>query len=150
MNETTELVTALALTVFRANGALIAAGDVLTAPFELSSARWQVMGAVSLAGQPLTVPQIARNMGLTRQSVQRLVDELERQGMVALDVNPHHKRAKLVRLSPGGEAAYAAIMERWSALAARLAEGTTADQLRTAIASLERLSAGLSDQRAPD
>ncbi|MEN3146311.1 MarR family transcriptional regulator [Neorhizobium sp. IRAMC:178] len=144
-----EMVTTLALTVFRANGALIAAGDSLTAPFGLSSARWQVMGAVELAGQPLTVAQIARNMGLARQSVQRLIDELERDGIVALDENPHHKRARLVRLTLQGREAYAAIMKEWHAMAARLAEGMNATGLRAAIGSLEQLSAGLDAQRPP-
>ncbi|WP_105384625.1 MarR family winged helix-turn-helix transcriptional regulator [Neorhizobium alkalisoli] len=149
-NDAADILTSLTLTIFRTNGALIAAGDALTAPFSLSSARWQVMGAVALAGQPLTVAQIARNMGLTRQGVQRLIDELERQGIVGFEDNPHHKRAKLVRLTAQGEDAYAAIMEQWNALAAKLAEAMDAERLKTAIGCLEQLSAGLDTKRPPD
>jgi DNA-binding MarR family transcriptional regulator len=145
-----EFLTTLTLTIFRTNGALIAAGDALTAPFGLSSARWQVMGALALAGQPLTVAQIARNMGLTRQGVQRLIDELERQGMVGFEDNPHHKRAKLIRLAAQGEEAFAAIMQQWNARATKLAEGMDADRLKTAIGCLEQLSAGLDANRLPD
>jgi DNA-binding MarR family transcriptional regulator len=49
--------------------------------------------------KPLSVAQIARNMGVARQSVQRLADNLERQGIVEYAPNPDHGRAKLVRLN---------------------------------------------------
>lgn len=134
---------ALAVAIFRTNGALIAAGDALSAPFGLSSARWQVLGAVALAGQPLTVAQIARNMGQTRQGVQRLIDEMERQDIVCFENNPHHKRAKLIRLTEKGENAYAATMQQWNELAGRLATDMEAEQLSNAIDCLNQLFAGL-------
>ena len=143
------MLTALTLAIFRTNGALIAAGDALTAPLGLSSARWQVMGAIALAGQPLTVAQIARNMGLTRQGVQRLIDELERQGIAGFEDNPHHKRAKLVRLTAAGETAYAEIMQQWNVLAAKLAARISDDGLNAATGCLEQLNAGLDDIRPP-
>src|ERR671932_2222211 len=89
----------LALEVFRLNGALIAAGDALVAPLGLTSARWQVMGAVAEAHGGLPVAGIARNMGLVRQSVQRLADELAGEGILRFAPNPHHRRAKLVQLT---------------------------------------------------
>jgi MarR family len=64
--------TILVLEVFRLNGWLLAAGNHLTRPVHQSSARWQVVGAIDHA--PMTVSQIARAMGLTRQSVQRTAD----------------------------------------------------------------------------
>ena len=95
-----EAVTALILETFRLNGRLLAAGDQLVGDLGLSSARWQVLGAIEEA--PLPVAQIARDMGLTRQSVQRLADVLEAAGLVEYAVNPNHRRAKLVRLSNQG------------------------------------------------
>ncbi|MDH7801198.1 MULTISPECIES: MarR family winged helix-turn-helix transcriptional regulator [unclassified Rhizobium] len=139
----------LAVAIFRTNGALIAAGDALSAPFGLSSARWQVLGAVALAGQPLTVAQIARNMGQTRQGVQRLIDEMERQGIVGFENNPHHKRAKLVHLTEKGENAYAATMRQWDELASRLATEMQAGQLNVAIDCLNQLFAGLDTDPPP-
>src|SRR5215510_11875354 len=82
--------TDLILAVFRLHGLLLAAGDRLTHPLGLSSARWQVLGALQLAGAPLPVAHIARQMGLTRQSVQRTVDLLAQEGLIALANNPHH------------------------------------------------------------
>lgn len=45
---------------------------------------------------PLPVSHIARTMGLSRQGVQRVADELEARGIVRFAPNPHHRRARLV------------------------------------------------------
>ena len=79
---TGEALTNLILEVFRFNGAMLDAGNRLTKPYGMTSARWQVMGAIDLAGQPVTVAQIARRMGLARQGVQRIANDLEELGMV--------------------------------------------------------------------
>jgi DNA-binding MarR family transcriptional regulator len=93
----------------------------------LSSARWQVLGAIELAGEPLTVAGIARQMGLTRQAVQRVANELAGAGFVAFAANPNHKRAKLVALTERGRRDYARVAERqarWAnAMAAELGKG---------------------------
>lgn len=68
----------LLLEVFRLNGALLAAGDRLDAPHGLSSAHWQVLGAI--AAGPATGRAIGRAMGLTRQGVQRTVDPCAARG----------------------------------------------------------------------
>src|SRR5687768_16516150 len=79
-----EAATKVILSTFRANGLLLSAGDALTADADLTSARWQVLGAIALAERPLTVPQIARRMGLTRQSVHATVKRLVDDGMLEL------------------------------------------------------------------
>ena len=92
--------TGMIVEIFRFNGRLLAAGDRLTKPLGLTSSRWQVLGAIE--AQSLSVAQIARNMGLARQNVQRLADALEREGIVEYAPNPDHKRAKLVGLTERG------------------------------------------------
>lgn len=136
-------VTTLSLAVFRLNGALIAAGNRLTGPLGLTSARWQVMGAISLAGAPQTVARIARAMGLARQSVQRLADQLAKDGVVAFADNPDDRRARLVSLTPRGEALFARVMREWNALAEQLAAGRDAATWRGTVATLEYLRTGL-------
>src|ERR1700745_1958671 len=91
-----EAVTELILEAFRLNGRLLDAGDVLVRDIGLSSARWQVLGAVALSKVPLPVAHLARNIGLARQSVQRVVDDMMNDGLVRYAPNPHHRRAKLV------------------------------------------------------
>ena len=113
----------LAIEVFRLNGALIATGDSLVAPLGLTSARWQVMGAVAQARGGLPVAGLARNMGLVRQSVQRVVDELAVLGIVSFALNPHHRRAKLVQLTQRGATLFDEANRRWLAVADTLVAG---------------------------
>ena len=61
--------TDLILDLFRLNGRLLAAGDRLVAGLGLTSARWQVLGAIALADRPQPVAWLARDMGVYRQGV---------------------------------------------------------------------------------
>src|SRR5262250_455867 len=63
------------------------------------------MRSLALLG-PLTVPQIAEMRPTSRQRMQRLADELAADGLVTFVDNPRHRRSKLVRLTPKGEARY--------------------------------------------
>jgi DNA-binding MarR family transcriptional regulator len=135
--------TEVILAVFRANGLLLAAGDQLSAQDGLTSARWQVLGAVALAQQPLTVPQIARRMGLTRQSVHSTVSRLIGDGFVELVPNADHRRSRLVRLTALGEEKYAAIDSLQATWVNRLAEGLRPADLETAARVLDELCARL-------
>jgi DNA-binding MarR family transcriptional regulator len=134
-----DALTELILETFRLNGRCLAAGDALVAGAGLTSARWQVLGAMALSPSPLPVAHIARNMGLTRQAVQRLANEMERDGLVRFGANPHHQRAKLVLLTRRGKAAYDAAMKRQGRWASGLAEGLNVKQIETAIATLRTL-----------
>jgi len=141
-----ELVTQIVLSTFRANGLLLAAGDLLTAGEGLTSARWQVLGALALEDRPLTVPQIARRMGLTRQSVHATVRRLVHDGLVEQAPNADHRRSQLVRLTGPGKASYAAIDQRRADWANRLAEGIGSTELATAARVLEQLCRRLQAQ----
>jgi len=123
-------VTGLILETFRLNGRLLAAGDALCGDLGLTSARWQVIGAID-AG-PLPVAHIARTMGLTRQGVQRVANELAAQGFVTFADNPHHRRAKLVALSAKGRESLDIINRRQRDWADRLAAGLPAGTVEAA------------------
>jgi DNA-binding MarR family transcriptional regulator len=134
-----ETATQVILSVFRANGLLLAAGDLLAADEDLTAARWQVLGAVVLADRPLTVPGIARRMGLTRQSVHATVGRLVRDGLVELAPNADHRRSALVRLTASGRARYAATDRRQAAWVNRLAAGIAGADLEAAARVLDEL-----------
>ncbi|WP_245293223.1 MarR family winged helix-turn-helix transcriptional regulator [Mongoliimonas terrestris] len=132
-------ITDLVLETFRLNGALLASGDALIADLGLTSARWQVLGAIAYAPQPLPVAHIARNMGLTRQAVQRLVNEMAADGLLDMAPNPHHRRAKLVILTAAGHAVFEAAMARQKPWAEALGRDLTAadiDGARRVLAAL--------------
>ena len=98
----------LVISIFGMNGRLVDTGNHLVRHAGLTTAWWQVLGALGYSPVPLPVAHIANNMGLARQSVQRVVDLLEARGLVRLEPNPHHRRAKLVVLTPAGRDALAA------------------------------------------
>lgn len=139
--------TTLILQIFRVNGLLLGAGDRLTRDLGLTSARWQVLGALSEA--PLTAAQVARNMGLQRQSVQRLVDVLEEEGVVRFEDNPHHLRAKLIRMTEAGERKYAKVMAVQAVWVNRLSKGLKVADVQRALEILRALEARLR-QRTED
>ena len=147
---TGEAATELILSTFRANGLLLDAGDLLSADEGLTSSRWQVLGAVVLAERPLTVPQIARRMGLTRQSVHATVDRLVSDGLLELAPNADHRRSALVRLTKRGITTYEAIDARQVAWVNRLARGIARSEIDTAVRVLEEISRRLEDDRGDE
>ena len=90
----------------RLAGRLTLAGDALMAEIGLTSARWQIMGVIAYLPSPRTVSALARTMGQSRQSVQRIVNDLEAAGLVELLPNPAHKRAPLIALTATGKSLY--------------------------------------------
>jgi DNA-binding MarR family transcriptional regulator len=134
-----EAATKLILSTFRANGLLLDAGDLLSAHEGLTSARWQVLGAIAVGGRPLTVPQIARRMGLTRQSVHATVNRLVHDGFLELVPNADHRRSPLVHLTKSGSAKYEAIDARQATWINRLVRGIGRAELDTARMVLDEL-----------
>ncbi|HZF42269.1 MAG TPA: MarR family transcriptional regulator [Sphingomonadaceae bacterium] len=122
----------LILETFRFHGLLIAAGDALTRDLGLSSARWQVLGAVGKSEVAPSLSAIARTMGLSRQAVRRVVNELEAEGMVETKANPANRRLRLVFLTAAGRSAHDKANAKQVPWAERLAEGIVAESLLTA------------------
>jgi DNA-binding MarR family transcriptional regulator len=132
-----EAFTALVLETFRFNGQLLAAGDQLTKELGLSSALWQVLGAIK--EEPLPMAQIARNMGLTRQSVRRTVNVLLKRECVEFQENPDHQRAKLVALTSQGRILLDRAMQINADWADRMAKGFSVQELAAALQVIKRL-----------
>jgi DNA-binding MarR family transcriptional regulator len=129
--------TSLFLKLFRVNGLLVLTGDHLSKEPGLTSARWRVLGA--LADGPLTVAQIARNMGLKRQSVQRLVNVLSQQEFLKLSDNPNHRRARLVQLTESGRNRFDEISQIQAGWVNNISEGLDMKDLKLAFEQLCRI-----------
>ncbi|MEV0295715.1 MarR family transcriptional regulator [Nocardia sp. NPDC050710] len=136
-----ELFSSAAITSFRLNGQFLSIAEELAAPAGLTAAWWQVLGAV--LREPLPVAGIARAMGITRQSVQRIADLLVDKGMAEYRPNPAHRRAKLVAATDSGRAAIARINPRHAVLADRLATELGPDRLAEIVTALTDLAAAL-------
>ncbi|MFE3446876.1 MarR family winged helix-turn-helix transcriptional regulator [Nocardia sp. NPDC059180] len=129
-----------AITVFRLNGQFLSIAEELAAPAGLTAAWWQVLGAV--LREPLPVAGIAREMGITRQSVQRIADLLVGKGLAEYRPNPAHRRAKLVAVTESGREAVARINPQHAVMAQRLAD-ELGDDFAPTVAALTRLTEAL-------
>jgi DNA-binding MarR family transcriptional regulator len=140
--------TAVVLEIFRVNGLVLADGNRLAVAEGLTAARWQVLGAVALARRPLTVPQIARRMGLTRQAVQESVNRLLAEALVEARDNLDHRRSPLIGLTELGSQKYTAVDQRQSRWINELAAGLQITDLVAAARVLRDLGDRLeSNQR---
>lgn len=143
--DTGEAVTTLILDVFRLNGQLQLAGDRLVAELGLTSARWQILGAIAYADRPESVAWHARTMGVHRQGVQRIVNELNKEGIVDFQPNPHHKRAHLVVLTPKGQKLFEAAIALQAPWVNDLSKGLSTSEIATAQEVIGHLKKRLED-----
>jgi DNA-binding MarR family transcriptional regulator len=137
--------TELILEVFRLNGILLEAGDRLTEPVGLSSARWQVLGVVE--HEPTPVAHVARIMGLTRQSVQQTADALAKDGFITYTENPHHRRAKLMNITPKGRKALDYVQQCQVDWASRIGGEHSLENLKAAVTLLQQVRETLEQNR---
>jgi DNA-binding MarR family transcriptional regulator len=147
MSERDNAIANLIIAVFRLNGRLLDAGDRLVSELGLTSAWWQVLGALALSPVPLPVAHIARNMGLSRQSVQRIADLLAEKALVRFEANPHHQRAKLVVLTAQGIAAVKATEERQRPWARDMAAGLNMTRIAAALEVLTHMDQHLANAK---
>ena len=104
---------------------------------------WGVLNTLATEG-PRTVPQIARSRPVARQHIQKLANELAARGLVAFVENPAHRRSKLLRLTPDGEAHYRELAARMEGWAAEMARDMNATEMRAAERVLKRMAEKLS------
>jgi DNA-binding MarR family transcriptional regulator len=120
-----DALTDLMLDLFRLNSLLLTAGDRLVQRLGLTSARWQILGAITAAERRQPVAWLARDLGANRQNVQRIVNDLQSEGLVAFEANPHHRRAQLVVLTDKGRRTFDAAMRLQAPWINGLSDGLT-------------------------
>ena len=133
------------LATFRLNGRLMEVAQERAAEGGITAAWWQVLGGV--LDEPRSVAEIGRRMGMTRQGVQRVADLLVDRGLAAYRPNPAHRRAKLLACTEAGYWAVRQISLAQVPWANRMGATIGADELRAALATLERLVAAIEADR---
>jgi DNA-binding MarR family transcriptional regulator len=144
-----DAVTNLVLDLFRLNNLLLAAGDRLVAELGLTSARWEILGAIAYAERPQPVAWLARDMGANRQNVQRIINDLQKMGLVAFEPNPHHRRAQLVALTDKGKQTFDAAMRLQAPRVNKLSEGLSVKDVETTHRVMLALRKRLDGSRRP-
>jgi len=127
-----DALTGLILDLFGLNGRILTAGDRLVARLGLTSARWQILGAIVAAERPQPVAWLARDLGANRQNVQRIINDLQKEGLVVFETNPHHRRAQLVALTDKGRQTFDAAMRLQTPWINSLADGLSVKDMETA------------------
>jgi len=146
-----EALTDVFLELFRLSNRLLTAGDRLVADLGLTSARWQVLGTIVATDRAQPVAWLARDMGANRQNVQRIVNDLEKEGLVAYQPNPHHRRAQLVVLTEAGRRAFDEAMGLQTPWINKLTEGLGVADIETThkvITTLRRRLEGNGEEEA--
>lgn len=88
--------------IYELAGLMRVRGDSIAATVGQTQARWQVLSAASTEPR-LSVPQIARRLGITRQAVQRTADLLVGEGFAHFADNPDHKASPHLILTQTGQ-----------------------------------------------
>jgi DNA-binding MarR family transcriptional regulator len=127
--------------LFEAAGRLRRAGEGVARAVGQTQARWQVLSVISEGRW--TVPRIAGRLGVTRQNVQRIADELRTDGLAEFAPNGRHARSPFVLLTASGREVLAALTARAEALDIGIARAIGEDDLDEVHAALARLLASL-------
>lgn len=90
----------LSRSIFTANGLLLSAGESIAGPLNISVAKWHVLGRANYKNR--TVAQIARYIGVSRQSVQRIANDLERDGLITFTQKKSDARTRTLHLTAKG------------------------------------------------
>ncbi len=134
------ILTEIILETFKLNGLLVSAGDQLTKELGITSARWKVLGALSNEARALTVPEIARKMGQSRQAVQRLANEMVKSGLLVTQHNPNHQRAKLLILTSKGQDTFDKVMAKQTPWVNGIANEINETELQSTLDALKVLN----------
>ncbi|MEU9482496.1 MarR family transcriptional regulator [Streptomyces decoyicus] len=127
--------------VFEAAGALRRLGERTASAEGLTQARWQLLSVVS--EDPLSVPQAARRLGVSRQNIQRVANDLVSHGLATYESNPDHRSSPLLTLTPRGQESLARVTDRATRLHRTLFATIPDEEIHATRTSLRRLLAAL-------
>jgi len=99
---------------------------------------------------PMTVPQMGRAQALSRQFVQRMINDAAARDLVEFVLNPTHKRSSLIRLTEEGRAAITAVIDRERAVLRQAGGDLTEAEITACVRVLSRLLRHLDDVDVDD
>ena len=92
---------------------------------------------------PATVPELARRLDLSRQFIQRMVNDARAARWVETTANPAHRRSSLLVLTPAGEQVIDRVVTREHELLSHVGGELTAHDIDTTLRVLREMLAGL-------
>lgn len=139
--EISQLISETVVAIFRVNGKMLEWGNAFSSPFGLTSARWQILGAIAWVGQRQTAPQIADQMGVSRQGAQKQLNLLVDDGLIEKLPNPSHQRSQHYHLTDKGEALFQRVNSAWEAHATKTGSMFSVHDLEITLRTLNQLVA---------
>ena len=136
----------LVFTTARAFFRLRAAGSSMGAVTPWGGGLLGLLHGLKVEG-PKTVPQIARARPVSRQRIQKLANEMADEGLIEFFDNPAHKRSKLLRLTPKGEALYNELTDAMLDWCEEIAADMEASDIETAQTVLDTLIKRIGEPR---
>ncbi|MEN0037435.1 MAG: helix-turn-helix domain-containing protein [Cellvibrio sp.] len=136
-----ETFTRLVIEAFKINELLTIDGDAICKLQGVTNARWKILGCIADDKSQLTVPQIARKLGQSRQAVQRLANLMEAEELLIFTENPQHKRANFLELTQKGLTVFSNLMEVQTPLVNRQASQIPLEDLENALRIMQKISA---------
>jgi DNA-binding MarR family transcriptional regulator len=133
-----KVLTSLIVPVIRLEAYFSRAGETIAAAGGQTLARWLVLETV--ADAPATVAQVARGLGYTRQSVQRVADLLEQDRLTEYALNPAHQRSQLIRVTSVGRKTLSTIQRAQRVWADRVGSEIGETELRQASLVVDNLT----------
>jgi len=143
MNETLDPIPVIVADIYELAGRFRGHGEAIAQTVGQTQARWQVLSAAS--AEPLTVPQIARVLGVTRQNVQRIADLLVAEGSAQYQDNPDHRASPHLVLTRRGRVLLDQLSKAATGYHARLARKLSPADVVSTQRALRRLLEALAD-----
>ncbi|WP_432590300.1 MarR family winged helix-turn-helix transcriptional regulator [Streptomyces sp. HD1123-B1] len=127
--------------VFEAAGSLRRLGDHTARAEGLTQTRWQLLSTVSR--DPLTASQAARRLGTSRQSVQRVANDLVAFRLAAYEPNPDHRGSPLLALTSRGQEVLGRVTDRAARVHRTLLSAIPDEDIRATRVCLRQLLSAL-------
>jgi len=113
---------ALTQAAFRLSNLLTAERDRLVADMGLTSARWQLLETLGQHSASVSAAHIARQLQISRQAVQRVLNDLAKQGLIEFTTDSGDRRAQVVSITQTGSHALKELDMRSQALRQKISE----------------------------
>lgn len=145
-----EVLTEIMLEIFRLNARLLEMGNQMVAPLGMTSARWQVLGALALSGEAMSCPQIAAAMGISRQGAQKQLNLALNDQLLTVYENQRNLRSPLYEITPAGHEAYSKAMGLQASWSKALSRGITLSDWQNTLSVLREFDARLQSTPLPN
>lgn len=134
--------------IYELGGLLRRAGEAIARRHGQTQARWQLLSVISSGSW--TVPAAARRLGITRQAVQRVADDLVDGGQARYTHNPDHRRSPRLEITKAGRRTLDAITIDAGHTNQQLVAQIAPDDLERARHTLRTIANSLHHQRAKE